>query len=468
MTKTRQTLQLSKIVNLEIWKESNLRSVFAVSQESFVAAYEDRFNLIKFLVNNPLSFLNDQNDLNDVDGYLNTLLRTYKETHQLVTLNLPVKKNLFGYEIDEDLFAQHYSQIQNKSDHEKPTNLNYLREFAINNVRETTKNESSPESDFSFHLTHFRKIVVYTNDDSYPKLILSLLNVLSIWFGSTILDLWVIASKPKRLFVLAYKLLVRCRKILRRSMITYQIRIRPLVRSKGRIDRNEEFDISVKHKISSDNWLSDEHVYKFARKEQSRLNKFQHLLMSSPIYLNTHHWPGFIDSYVATETLKILVIILVNGNHWVLGSINLEKKVIAIFDSMGNTEHTQSFRKLYMIANLAFRKLESECNLEEFSFYLAHDYPRQENGNDCGVFVCRCIQKIFTRDPKMFTIKTGEYRKELIKTLDNKVQIIDPPSGSIVYDRSLVETSEQIIESLGTVQISINYMNFDALIKEFF
>ena len=235
------------------------------------------------------------------------------------------------------------------------------------------------------------------------------------------------------------------------------------------VDRNEEFDVSIKHRISSTNWLTDEHIYKFAQKEQSRHNKFTHLLMSSPIYLNDHHWVGFINSYITNESLIILVIIQVNGNHWVLGSINLDSKVIAIFDSISDTELTEAFRKLYMIAKLAFRKLGRGCNVGEFSFYSANDNPRQVNGNDCGLFVCRCIKNIFTKNPSKFIIRTGEYRKELVETLDDDdVQIRDPPSNSRWNNPISNDTCEQIIRNLERLKIPVDNMNFENLIKEFF
>lgn len=220
MSKIRDALQFSKILNLQFTMfyvditGNYIGDKYEISQESFVVVYEDKFLELKLLISDPLSFFRDQNNLNDVDAYLGGLIRNYKETYHLATLNLPINQTQFDIEIDDDLFAQFYSQVQNKSDYEQPANLNYRREFDIHNV----KHNIEYEADFLFYLDYFSKVVVYTNDDSYPKLILSLLNVLCIWFHCGVLDLHVFIFKPVRLIQLAYKLLTRLKSVLRRSM----------------------------------------------------------------------------------------------------------------------------------------------------------------------------------------------------------------------------------------------------------
>ena len=221
MTKARDAMQFSKIVGLK-FRESyffqkysfHVDKRYKISQESFVVIYEDKFNFIKFLIKSPLSAFRGQVDLNDVRSYFSSLLRGYQNTLHLVTLNMPIRRSLFNYPIDDDLFAEYNSQIQNKSDREKPANLNYRRQFAMVNIDQL----SSGESDISFHLEYFMKVVEYTNDESYAKLILSIFNALSVWFSLGVLDLHAFVFKPKCLFVRAHKLLVSSRSVLCRSM----------------------------------------------------------------------------------------------------------------------------------------------------------------------------------------------------------------------------------------------------------
>lgn len=165
----------------------------------------------------------------------------------------------------------------------------------------------------------------------------------------------------------------------------------------------------------------------------------------------------------------MLAIILVNGNHWVLGAIKLKKKIIAIFDSMLNRDHSVSFRRLFMISDLAFRKLNRPCDASMFKFYLAFDNPRKMNNDDCGLFVCRTIKGIFRRNPRKFKIATGEYRRELVETLDNDVIIREP---FIVGSRRNNQIKNVINQSYlinnDFLQLEINSTQFSELIKMFF
>lgn len=97
-----------------------------------------------------------QNDVKDVNGYLARLLRGFKETYQKVTLNLPIRKDLFDLDIDEDAFDRYFSENY-QQDEKRIVNSIYQREFAINYYhREKKSSDSKP--DFSFSLIHFKKV----------------------------------------------------------------------------------------------------------------------------------------------------------------------------------------------------------------------------------------------------------------------------------------------------------------------
>ena len=100
--------------------------------------------------------------------------------YNLRTLHLPIEKEHFSVELQEDLFEQLYSLQTGRN---KPAHLDQ-QVFAPNHFRYDT---SRPE--FTFNLLFLQRIVFSTNEENFGKLILGLLNVLSIWFDLGILDL---------------------------------------------------------------------------------------------------------------------------------------------------------------------------------------------------------------------------------------------------------------------------------------
>ena len=170
MTKKANTMQFSKILKLIAYRVmqnyfTTIYSHYSILQERFLLRFEDKFKLIKSFFRRPLSLFSGQEDINDLNGYLNRLLRGFKEKYNKVTLNLPIRANLFHLQIDDCLFQRHFSAVY-EEDLKAPVSLNYEREYAINFLRnfqidDYTTNEEyyeSPHPDFTFSLTHFKKV----------------------------------------------------------------------------------------------------------------------------------------------------------------------------------------------------------------------------------------------------------------------------------------------------------------------
>jgi len=103
-------------------------------------------------------------------------------------------------------------------------------------------------------------------------------------------------------------------------------------------------------------------------------------------YSSVRSWtrkPGILD------TDAILVPINVNGNHWVLGVVNLTDKRIEFYDSMrGPAEkHFQVLRR--WIKDEWLDKKKQQLDLSQWEDYTPPRCPQQNNGIDCGVFVCK-------------------------------------------------------------------------------
>lgn len=211
ISKTKSKTEFSVIANLDFRDDlaSRINRLFQVRQESLVIKQEDRFHTLK----RPLSLFRSEIDVNDASAYLSRLLRNYRAICQSVTLNLALNKKLFHEEIRDDLFDQLYRQIQNVSDRSASSNLNYERQYSINHIRKL-----SGTSHFSFGFVWFKKVVVTTNQINPSKLLLNLLNVLSIWFNMNVLDLHIFLSKIRYIFVFSHNTLLKFKRFLYRAL----------------------------------------------------------------------------------------------------------------------------------------------------------------------------------------------------------------------------------------------------------
>ena len=174
ITKNEETAEFSKIVKLK----TRLRSL--ITHETSLYRYEDRFSLIRRHV--PSSQEEIASDLPAIDLH-EQLVALEDNEHNLRTLNLPLEEEAFDLEVNEDLFEQLYSVQKQKN---QPTN--YQQMFVANHLRFEYR-EFSERTDFTFSLVFLQKIVHSTNEETFSKLILSLLNLLCLWFDLGVLDL---------------------------------------------------------------------------------------------------------------------------------------------------------------------------------------------------------------------------------------------------------------------------------------
>ena len=208
MTKHKDKIQFSKLLKLSFKDKTTI----LISQELFELIYYDKFNFIK----NPSSLLNGENEVNDPVNYLSNLLNNFKSSfNHLRTLKIPLKKNHFKFEVDDDLFEQYYLQVQNVTDKYLSTGSNYTRSLTTN-YYSNEANFYRQKPDFVFNLIFFKKNIVISNDDSSTKLVLNLLNILSFWFDLGLLDIHIYFLKIKKILVFIftwnYQILLKAKK----------------------------------------------------------------------------------------------------------------------------------------------------------------------------------------------------------------------------------------------------------------
>lgn len=93
------------------------------------------------------------------------------------------------------------------------------------------------------------------------------------------------------------------------------------------------------------------------------------------------------------------------GNHWTLLIIHMNEKVIENYDSLGrrNRELLEQTRKL--IASEHERLIGIPFDQGEWRYRMS-DIPIQENGYDCGIFVCQKAESVSSRQQTTFRQKT--------------------------------------------------------------
>jgi sentrin-specific protease 8 len=79
------------------------------------------------------------------------------------------------------------------------------------------------------------------------------------------------------------------------------------------------------------------------------------------------------------------VTIAESGSHWSLLLISSIDGVAFHYDSLGDDNH-------YPAVNVT-KKMEALLN-KKLKFIVMQDAPQQDNGSDCGVFVCMVMQKL--------------------------------------------------------------------------
>ena len=197
MTRKRKSTQFSKVLNFIYYQH--------LLHETYSVVRNDRFRPLK----RPLSLSGNQEP--DDDLYLARLLNTFHGRFNLLTLNIPVKEKLFNEEIRDDLFEQFYRQEQNYSA-DQNEGSNYQRLFAINYVETVVFNKDG--YDFSFSLSFFRSCIVISNPDNLTRLLLGLLNVLSLYLDLNVLDFHSFFCLIRPAFISVFNLLLKLKKFL--------------------------------------------------------------------------------------------------------------------------------------------------------------------------------------------------------------------------------------------------------------
>ena len=114
----------------------------------------------------------------------------------------------FAFEINDELLKQYFLQIQSEIDNSPYTNPNYNIAVYSSNIK--TKYQKMNEPEINILSSSYKYKLTITNDSNYAKLLINILNALSLWLSLSVMDLHVyifkLLSFVKKFYCLLLKL----------------------------------------------------------------------------------------------------------------------------------------------------------------------------------------------------------------------------------------------------------------------
>jgi len=143
------------------------------------------------------------------------------------------------------------------------------------------------------------------------------------------------------------------------------------------------------------------HMTSYFYSTLTRTNKFD--------YSRVRRWTSKIDIF---DMDKILIPIHL-GNHWTMLVIQMKKRHIDYYDSLGGSHRCVEDMKKYLKEEYKDKK---KMDLKDQWTHKYHtNIPHQKNGYDCGVFACRFAECEARNSPFDFSQANMTYfRKRMI------------------------------------------------------
>ncbi|XP_039212294.1 sentrin-specific protease 2 [Crotalus tigris] len=135
--------------------------------------------------------------------------------------------------------------------------------------------------------------------------------------------------------------------------------------------------------------------------------------LSSMGYNAVKRWTKEVDLFQHDIILVPIHIRL----HWALVVIDLRRKTIKYFDSMGQNGIRICMRLLQYLQEESKAKKNLDINVSSWILYSMkpHEIPQQLNGSDCGMFTCKFADFVTRDKPIAFTqFHMPYYRKKMV------------------------------------------------------
>lgn len=148
------------------------------------------------------------NLLHDTTKYLENMKSSFKDKYNLTSKNIILDRQNFDLEINERLLDQYYIQKQRINDLKLPITVNYEQRSYNVYSRIDTNWEGYKYFDFAFSHSLISRNLDIKNEDNYAKLILNILNTLSLWLNICILFVHNYLMLTSKAFLKVYRFMI--------------------------------------------------------------------------------------------------------------------------------------------------------------------------------------------------------------------------------------------------------------------
>ncbi|CAB1330116.1 unnamed protein product [Coregonus sp. 'balchen'] len=197
---------------------------------------------------------------------------------------------------------------------------------------------------------------------------------------------------------------------------------------------SEGFRLTITRKdlqtLSHLNWLNDEVInfYMNLLVERSKdpslptvhtFNTFFFPKLRSAGYSAVRRWTKKMDIF----SMDVILVPVHLGVHWCLSVVDLRKKSVTYFDSMGGINDEACRILLQYLQQESKDKKGKELDTAEWTLQskTRNEIPQQMNGSDCGMFTCKYAEYITKDKPITFTQKHMPYfRRRMVWEILNR------------------------------------------------
>nr|XP_046200480.1 sentrin-specific protease 1-like isoform X2 [Oncorhynchus gorbuscha] len=148
-------------------------------------------------------------------------------------------------------------------------------------------------------------------------------------------------------------------------------------------------------------------------------NTFFFPKLRSAGYSAVRRWTKKMDIF----SMDVILVPVHLGVHWCLSVVDLRKKSITYFDSMGGNNDEACRILLQYLQQESKDKKGKDLDTAEWTVQSKkrHEIPQQMNGNDCGMFTCKYAEYVTKDKPITFTQKHMPYfRRRMVWEILNR------------------------------------------------
>ena len=189
-----------------------------------------------------------------------------------------------------------------------------------------------------------------------------------------------------------------------------------------------EFDLET---LKANKWLNDEIInayFSLLQKNDSiiidslQINNF---LNGNHIKIRTWYQNNLFKS-TDFNSIKFIIFPICIKHHWTLVVINIVDKTFTYYNSLSLDKMYEPDDKFINCIISGIHALFPSINIFSFHRYFPKDIPQQNNGVDCGVFICLYLRYLFYYDEFTFNQSMIQSFRLLIKSelVDDKLKCI--------------------------------------------